>query len=204
MKHDIDTLLFDIGNVLVTWDPRHLYRHTFATADELETFLADVCPPSWNHEMDLGKPFDQAIAERQRMFPRHAALIGRWQSDWEHMLGDEIAEMVALLPALERAGYRLFALTNWSAETFPVARRRYPWLQYFQHIVVSGDVGLAKPDARIFELALMRADRRPPQVLFIDDSAGNVEAAASLGIHAIQFRSASQCVAALRQAGVRV
>ena len=200
----IDTLLFDLGNVLVRWDPRHHYRDRFDTADAMESFLAEVCPPSWNHEMDLGKPFAVAIAERQALFPQHAALIAEWRTGWERMLGGEIDEMVALLPRLEEAGYGLHALTNWSAETFPVARRRFPWLRTFGHITVSGELGLAKPDARIFELALTRADRRPSRVLFIDDSGANVEAAASLGIHAIQFHSPSQCIDALRQDGIRV
>lgn len=200
----IDTLLFDLGNVLVRWDPRNHYRDRFATTDELEAFLTEVCPPSWNHEMDLGKPFAVAIAERQALFPQHAALVAEWGMGWERMLGGEIEEMVALLPVLDHAGYGLHALTNWSAETFPVARTRFPWLRSFRHITVSGDVHLAKPDARIFDLALTRAERHPSQVLFIDDSAVNVEAAASLGIHAIQFRSPSQCIDALRQAGVTV
>ena len=200
----IDTLLFDLGNVLVRWDPRNHYRDRFASTDEMEAFLAEVCPPSWNHEMDLGKPFADAIAERQALIPQHAALIAEWRTGWERMLGGEIEEMVALLPALSHVGYRLHALTNWSAETFPVARRRYSWLRGFQSITVSGEVGLAKPDVRIFELALTRAERRPSQVLFIDDSVANVEAAASLGIHAIPFESPSQCIDALRQAGVTV
>src|SRR5690606_38692784 len=104
----------------------------------MDAFLAEVCPPAWNHEMDLGKPFAVAIAERQALFPEHGPLIAEWGSAWERMLGDEIPATVALLQPLAEAGYALHALTNWSAETFPVARRRYPWLQRFQHIVVSG------------------------------------------------------------------
>ena len=200
----IDTLFFDLGNVLVRWDPRNHYRDGFASAEEMEAFLDEVCPPSWNHEMDLGKPFAVAIAERQALFPQHAALIAEWGTGWERMLGGEIEKMVALLPVLEHAGYGLHALTNWSAETFPVARGRFPWLRRFQHITVSGEVHLAKPDARIFDLALMRAARHPSQVLFIDDNVANVEAAASLGIHTIQFQSPSQCIDALRHAGVTV
>lgn len=197
-----DTLLFDLGNVLVRWDPRNHYRDRFASVDEMETFLTEVCPPSWNHEMDLGKPFAAAIAERQALFPSHATLIAEWQTGWERMLGGEISEMVALLPALERAGYRLYALTNWSAETFPVARHRYPWLSHFRHIVVSGDVGLAKPDPAIFTLALHHANRPAADVLFIDDNQPNVDAALALGLSAVHFTSPGQCQAALRAAGV--
>jgi 2-haloacid dehalogenase len=200
----IDTLLFDLGNVLVRWDPRHHYRDRFSSTDDMEAFLRDVCPPAWNHEMDLGKPFAVAIAERQALFPQHAALIAEWGTDWERMLGGEIEEMVALLPALDYAGYGLHALTNWSAETFPIALERHPWLRRFQHITVSGSVGLAKPDPAIFVLALERIGRPTQQVVFIDDSAPNIAAAASLGMHAIHFQSPSQCIDALRQAGVTV
>ena len=201
---DIDTVLFDIGNVLVRWDPRLLYRDAFASAADLEAFLAEVCPPSWNHEMDLGKPFAQAVAERQQLYPQHGALIARWHSGWEAMLGEENATMVGLLPRLAEAGYRLFALTNWSPETFPVARRRYPWLQHFAQIVVSGEVGLAKPDPAIFHLALRHSARTADRVLIIDDSAANTAAASALGFATITFTDADACLSGLRELGVTV
>jgi len=198
-----DALLFDLGNVLVRWDPRNHYRDRFASADAMEAFLDDVCPPSWNHEMDLGKPFAVAVAERQALFPQHAELIAEWRTGWERMLGGEIAEMVAMLPPLEEAGYALHALTNWSAETFPVARRRYPWLARFERIVVSGEVGLAKPDPAIFCLALEHIGRPAEHVVFIDDSAANTDAARQLGMAAITFTTPGACVDALRALGVR-
>lgn len=198
----IDAVLFDLGNVLVRWDPRNHYRDRFATADAMEAFLEDVCPPSWNHEMDLGKPFAVAVAERQALFPQHAELIAEWRTGWARMLGGEIAEMVALLPPLEEAGYALHALTNWSAETFPVARQRYHWLQRFQHIVVSGEVGLAKPDPAIFALALEHIGRPASQVVFIDDSPANTDTARRLGMAAITFTSPDECLRALRELGV--
>lgn len=200
----IDTLLFDLGNVLVRWDPRKYYRDRFASTDEMEAFLAEVCPPSWNHEMDLGKPFATAIAERQALFPDQAALIGEWRTGWERMLGGEIEDMVAALSRLEDEGYALHALTNWSAETFPVARQRYPWLQRFQHVVVSGEVGLAKPDAAIFSLALEYVARPADHVVFIDDNLPNVDAARALGMSAIHFTSPARCLEQLRALGVRV
>jgi 2-haloacid dehalogenase len=199
----IDAVLFDLGNVLVRWDPRDHYRDRFDSVEDMEAFLAEVCPPAWNHEMDLGKPFAVAIAERQALFPQHAALIAEWRTGWERMLGDEIADMVALLPALAHAGYALHALTNWSAETFPVARRRHGWLQRFEHIVVSGEVGLAKPDPAIFALALEHIARPASQVVFIDDSAINTAAARQLGMATITFTTPAACVDALRALGVR-
>jgi 2-haloacid dehalogenase len=199
----IDAVLFDLGNVLVRWDPRHHYRDRFDSIEAMEAFLAEVCPPAWNHEMDLGKPFATAIAERQARFPQHAALIAEWRTGWEQMLGGEIAEMVALLPALQSAGYALHALTNWSAETFPVARARYPWLARFESIVVSGDVGLAKPDPAIFSLALEHIGRPADRVAFIDDSAANTDAARQLGMAAVTFTTPETCVDALRALGLR-
>lgn len=199
----IDTLLFDLGNVLVRWDPRHHYRDRFATEAEMEAFLAEICPPAWNHEMDAGKPFATAIAERQALYPAWAEHIAEWQSGWTRMLGEPLHEMVELLPAWRAAGYRLFALTNWSAETFPLARARFPWLDTaFEHVVVSGEVGVAKPDPAIFALALERAARPPAQVLFIDDSPVNTAAARRLGLATITFESPAQCREEMARLGV--
>lgn len=200
----IDTLLFDLGNVLIVWDPRRLYRRHFATEAEMDAFLTDVCPLSWNHEMDLGKPFATAVAERQRLHPAWAPLIAEWQSGWEHMLGPAIEEMVAALPRLRAAGYRLVAVTNWSAETFPIARARHPWLdEQFDHHVVSGELGIAKPDPAFFEAALSTAGCRPEQALFIDDNAANTAAAERLGIAAITFTSPDACLEALDALGIK-
>ena len=148
-----DALVFDLGGVLVDWNPRYLYRPLFAGDDAaMEDFLARVCPPEWNLEMDAGRPFAEAVAERQRLFPEHAHHIALWHTSWPQMLRDQIPETVELLAALRDRGHRLVALTNWSAETFPIARRRFPFLDWFEDIVVSGEVKLAKPDPRIFEL----------------------------------------------------
>lgn len=199
----ITTLVFDLGNVLIRWDPRNHYRDRFPTTEAMESFLSDICPPSWNHEMDLGKPFATAVSERQQLFPDWVELIGEWQTGWERMLGESIEEMVTLLPHLEQAGYRLHGLTNWSAETFPIARARFPWLARFDHITVSGEIGVGKPDPAIFQLALSRAGATPDRTVFIDDSPVNVAAARALGIHGITFTSPAQCIAALRGLGVR-
>lgn len=200
----IDAVLFDLGNVLIRWDPRLHYGGRFATDAEMEAFLADVCPGSWNHEMDLGKPFAQAIAERQVLFPHHAALIAEWKSGWERMLGGAIDESVTLLADLRDQGYRLAALSNWSAETFPVARARYEFLDLFEHIILSGEEGLAKPDPAIFRLAVERAQFSPPRTVFIDDSAANVEAARGAGLQSVLFTTPAQCREDLRALGVKV
>lgn len=188
-----DTVLFDLGAVLVDWNPRYLYRAHF-NGDEaaLERFLAEVCPSDWVREMDAGKPIRRAIAERSEKFPQHGRLIALWLSDWETMLRDAIPETVAILTELRRRNTRLYALTNWSAENFPVALRRFEFLAWFQDIVVSGQVGLAKPDPKIFQLAIARCALRPERTVFIDDSAANVEAGRAAGLHAIQFHTPAQ------------
>ena len=132
--------------------------------------------------MDAGRPFAEAVAERQQLFPEHAGLIALWKDGWEQMLRDAIHDTVAVLAELRERGHRLVALTNWSAETFPVARARFAFLQWFEDIVVSGEVRLAKPDPRIFQLAIERNRLDPARTLFIDDSSINVEAARGTGL----------------------
>jgi len=187
---NVNALLFDLGGVLIDWDPRYLYRPLFQGDDAaMERFLAEVCPPEWNRQMDAGRPFDDAIAERQHLYPQHAHLIGLWKIGWSQMLGEQIHETVAVVDALRKRGRRLYALTNWSAETFPVARDRFDFLQWFEDIVVSGEVNLAKPDPRIFELTLERCGLTPESTLFVDDMRPNVEVARGLGLHALHFEN---------------
>ena len=189
-KARIDTILFDLGAVLIDWNPRYLYRQHFK-GDEaaMEHFLAEIVPNEWNRSIDAGRTFDEAVAERIKLHPTHADLIRLWRDGWPKMLADEIPGSVAILGELRDRGYRLYALTNWSAETFPLARERFGFLQWFEDIVVSGEVKLAKPDARIFELAIERCRLDPGSTLFIDDSPHNVEAGRDAGLHALHFRN---------------
>ena len=155
----------------------------------MERFLAEITPGTWNHEMDLGKPFAQAIAERAVLHPQHAELLGEWKSQWERMLGGAIDESVTLLAELRQAGYRIAALTNWSAETFPVARERFPFLGWFEDIVISGVEGIAKPDPAMFALALQRTGFVAERTVFIDDNLPNIEGARAIGMHTVHFSS---------------
>ncbi len=184
----MDTVLFDLGAVLIDWNPRYLYRPLFG-GDEaaMERFLAEVVPPEWNHQIDAGKPFADAIAERIRNHPDHAEFIALWKDDWTKMLREPIAESVAILGELRQRGRRLYALTNWSAETFPLARAKFGFLDWFEDIVVSGEVKLAKPDPRIFALTIRRCRLDPARTIFIDDSPRNVEAGRNAGLHALHF-----------------
>lgn len=199
----MDTVLFDLGAVLIDWNPRYLYRPLF-NGDEkaMEHFLAEIVPGWWNHDIDAGKTFAEAVAERIRAHPEHAAMIALWKDGWEKMLRDEIAGSVEILGELRNKGHRLHALTNWSAETFPIARHRFEFLKWFEDIVVSGEVGLAKPDPRIFALTIERCRLEPARTLFIDDSLRNVEAGRNAGMHALHFRDPDQLRADLNRLGM--
>lgn len=181
-----EAVIFDLGGVLVDWNPHHLYRHLIPDEAERCRFLAEVCPQSWNERQDAGRPVAEATAERAALFPEHAELIAAYYGRWEEMLAGAVAGSVAVLEALHARGVPLYALTNWSAELFPVARRRFEFLQRFRGIVVSGEEKLIKPDAAIFELLCRRHGLTPARTAFIDDNPANVEAARRLGfvVHA--------------------
>lgn len=184
-------VVFDLGGVLIDWDPRHLYRQLFDNAAEMEAFLADVATPAWNAEQDAGRPWADAVAALVAAHPRQRALIEAFHERWPETLAGEIPGAVDVLAELRQAGVRLYALSNWSAETFPVARSRFPFLEWFDGVVISGDVGSIKPDARIFEHLMRRYSIVPHQAVFVDDAAANVQAAAALGFSAIHFRDAA-------------
>lgn len=184
----MNTVLFDLGAVLIDWNPRYLYRPLFGGDDAaMERFLTEIVPPEWNQEIDAGKPFAEAVAERIRDHPQHAELIALWKNGWTKMLREPIGESVAILGELRQRGHRLYALTNWSAETFPLARAKFGFLDWFEDIVVSGEVKLAKPDPRIFALAIERCRLNPASTVFIDDSPRNVEAGNNAGLRALHF-----------------
>lgn len=187
MTPEIDAVIFDLGGVLIDWDPRHLYRRLFDDADAMETFLAEVCAPAWNLEQDRGRPWAAAIAELAALHPDKADLIAAYRGRWPEMLNGAIAGTVAILESLDDAGIPLFALTNWSAETYPHAEQLYPFLGRFRAVVVSGRIGLIKPDAAIYHHAIARFGVDPTRTLFIDDSAKNVAGAEAVGLRALRF-----------------
>jgi 2-haloacid dehalogenase len=184
----IDAVVFDLGGVLIDWNPRHLYRQIFREdVDGMERFLAEVCTQAWNEKQDAGRSWEEAIAEATASHPKDAGLIKAYRERWEEMLGGPLADSVKVLDELRGSGIRLYALTNWSQHTFPFALARYPFLQWFEDIVVSGREGLIKPDPAIFKLLMSRFGIEANRSVFIDDSLKNVEAASQLGYHAIQF-----------------
>jgi len=186
-------VVFDVGGVLLQWDPRHLYRKLFAGDDAaMEHFLGNVCTEEWNERQDAGRTFADAAAELLPAHADQAHLIHAFGRRFDEMIPGAIEETVDILRELKRAGVPLYAVTNWSAETFPSAQNRFDFLAEFDGIVVSGEEGVIKPDPRIFRILLDRYDIPAHAAVFIDDNPANAEAATNLGIHGIHFRSPQQ------------
>ena len=184
------TVVFDLGGVLIDWDPRRAYRLMGGAEDEIDHFLEHVATSEWNHQFDAGRPFADGIAERTERFPEHAAWIEAWWSRWPDMLVGPKDDTVAVLRDLRGRGGPLYALTNWSAETFPIARERFDFLEWFDGIVVSGEVGVAKPDPAIYRRLTSDFGVDPADAVFIDDVERNVEAARAAGLHGVHFTGA--------------
>ncbi|MEZ5933743.1 MAG: HAD family phosphatase [Alphaproteobacteria bacterium] len=199
---DQPVVIFDLGAVLIDWNPRHLYRKLFEDEAAMEAFLRDVCTPAWNAEQDRGRTWREAVELLVAEHPQHRDLIQAYRERWHEMLNGPIDGSVAILERLDEGGYELHALTNWSAETFPFARERYAFLERFRTILVSGEERLMKPDPAIFELMLARIGHAAERCLLIDDSAKNVEAASRLGFDVIHFSSPAQLEAELAGRGI--
>jgi 2-haloacid dehalogenase len=183
----VRAVVFDLGGVLIDWDPRHLYRKLLADEAAVEEFLATVCTPEWNAEQDRGRPFAEGVAELTERHPAHAAAIAAYSERWAEMLAGEIPGSVAVLAELRAAGMPRYALTNWSAETFGIARERFGFLDWFCGVLVSGEERMIKPDPRFFRLLVERFGLVPGTTFYVDDSAANVEAARALGFDAVRF-----------------
>ncbi|WP_248752698.1 HAD family phosphatase [Pseudomonas sp. MWU15-20650] len=203
----IRAVVFDFGGVLFDWSPQHLYRQLITGEDERQWFLDNICTQAWNTEQDAGRTLAEGTRVLIDQYPHHQTLIQAYYDRWHEMLRGPLPEGVAILEALHQAQMPLFGLTNWSAETFPYARANYPFLHCFRDIVVSGELKLIKPDAAIYHASLeqVRAhlpDIQPREVVFIDDVAGNIEAAVALGWQGIHHVSAERTAARLRELGV--
>jgi 2-haloacid dehalogenase len=195
--------VFDVGGVLLDWNPRHLYRELFGSDEEaMEIFLADVCSPAWNLSLDAGKPFADGVAELSRRFPNHAALIGAYDLRWEDMVRGAFEDTVDLARRLKAKGFPLYALTNFSREKMALVRPRYDFFTLFDAMVVSGDIGIVKPDPAIYRHLLNRFALVADETLFIDDSDVNVAAAADAGLRAVRYHSAPQLGAELIRSGL--
>jgi 2-haloacid dehalogenase len=201
-SNPIQAIVFDFGGVLLDWNPRNLYRRLFDDPRRMEEFLSEIHFAEWNHEQDKGRPFAEAVAELSSRYPQHAGLIRHYHERWEESVSGLIPGSVEILRQLKQHGRRVYGLSNWSAETFPMARRKYDVFDLLDGYVISGDVGVAKPDPAIFRLFTDRFGCVASACLFIDDAPVNIEAAKGLGFQTILFRSAEQLAADLRQLGL--
>ena len=184
--------VFDLGGVLVDWNPRYLYRKLFdGDTEAMEEFLATVCTQSWNEQQDAGRPFAEACASLKLAHPHRAQLIDAWFLRYDEMLAGPISGTVDILTKLNSHNVLLYALSNWSVETFPVALKRFEFLQWFSGVMLSGEVKLLKPDPRIFKLFLETFAIDPALTVYIDDREPNVEAATACGMHGILFTDAT-------------
>jgi len=173
--------------VLIDWNPRHLYRKLIADEAAMEDFLATVCTQAWNERQDAGRTFAEAAAPLRAQHPQHAALIDAYGARFDEMMRGPIEGSVIILETLHRQGVPLFALSNWSRETFPMAERRFEFLKLFRGRVISGEVGMIKPDPRIFQHLLERHRIKAADAVYIDDNPRNAAAATALGLHGIHF-----------------
>lgn len=194
--------VFDVGAVLIDWNPRYLYRKLFDDEAAMETFLATVCTPAWNLEMDAGRPWDEAIAELVARFPDQAPLIRAFRDRWPEMVSGPLDDTVDILAALKAAGRPLYAITNFSAEKFAFERARRHFFAWFDGIVVSGEIGCIKPAPEIYHRLLDTHGLDAADCLFIDDTPANVEGARAVGMHVHHFTGAAGLRAALEACGM--
>ena len=184
-------VVFDLGNVLIDWNPRYLYSKIFPTETEVEWFLENICDEEWNAKHDAGQPFSTGIAELSNLHPQFSAQISNWYGRWEEMLGGPLDDTVEILAELKKKQVPLFILSNWSAETYPIAEAIYDFLHWFDGKIISGEIGKIKPDPDIYKLLIETYDLTPDNTVFIDDKLANVEAAEDSGIHGIHFHNAA-------------
>ena len=183
------TIVFDLGGVLMDWDPRYLYSQIFSDPDEMEFFLREVCSPYWNAQTDVDKSFLDAIDELVPKFPQYEKQIRAYYPRWEEMIRGEISGTVEILRDLKEAGYPLAALSNWSSETFPRVKDQYEFLSWFTPLVVSGYIGYKKPDPEPFQILLHELGQESGDCLFIDDMEDNIQEAKRQGFEVIHFTS---------------
>ena len=195
-------IIFDLGAVLIDWNPRYLYRQLFADEATMEAFFAEVGLSDWNAQQDAGRPFVEAVALLSAQYPHHAAPIRAFWERWPEMLGGAIEGTVEIMRELREREHRLFALSNWSAETYPHAAARFEFLQWFEYVALSGRLKLVKPQPEIYAHLQERLGQPPAECLFIDDSLGNVEAAQQFGWQAIHFTTPEALRAELVQRGI--
>jgi len=202
----IKNVVFDLGGVLVDWNPEYVYLDIFdGDRKKMQWFFNEICTFDWNENQDEGYPLAQASADRIKLFPQYEQLIRIFYDRWEEMLGGQIDGTVAILKRLvANPNYKVVALTNWSAETFPIALKRFEFLHWFDGIVVSGTEKTRKPFLDIYQITLDRYQLNPKKTLFIDDNKRNIKAAQKFGIQTIQFKNSIQLQTSMEVMGIKI
>ncbi len=198
------TIIFDLGGVLIDWNPEYLYTSYFETPDAMEYFLSEICTMEWNEEQDGGRPIEVANKILIDQYPEYTQEILAFYGEWEVMLKGSISKTVEILKAIRKSYDKVYALTNWSAETFPIAQKRFDFLGWFDGILVSGKENLKKPDPRIYQLILERFDLDADSSLFIDDNLRNINAAIKEGISSIHYKNPDQLKEQLVLHGIKI
>ncbi len=204
MPADNPTIVFDVGNVLIRWDPRLLYRDLIPDDEKRDWFMQNVCTAAWNIEQDRGRSWEEAIALLVSQHPEWEAEIRAYDERWHETVPGEIAESVAVLSELKARGEKVYAITNFSREKWAESLIRFPFLQSFDGTIVSAHERLLKPDPSIYRVLLDRYDLAAGDCIFVDDSIRNVEAARSVGMQAVHFVEPIDLRAELRGLGARL
>lgn len=198
-----DTVIFDLGGVLIDWNPDYVYRTIFNDETKMRKFYNEVCTSDWNEEQDGGRGLQEATEELVARFPHEENNIRAYYGRWEEMLKGEIEPTVKVLQKIrDSKKYRLYALTNWSGETFPIALKRFEFLQWFDGRLVSGDEKMRKPYKEIYDLLLRRFNINPETAVYIDDNERNLVVPKEMGIYTIHFKSATQLEEELQKLGI--
>jgi len=202
----IDSIIFDLGGVLIDWNPEYVFLDVFkGDREKMQWFFDNICTNEWNESQDAGYPMAKATEERVALFPEYEDLIRMFYDRWVDMLGDAIHETVEILDELKKTNkFKIVALTNWSHETFPMALERFEFLQWFEGIVVSGEEKTRKPFKEIYVITLNRFDITPQNSIFIDDNLRNIEAANQLDINGIHFKNTETLVQQLKSYNIHL
>ena len=200
----IKNIIFDLGGVLIDWNPEYVYLDVFnRDKKKMNWFFKTICTEKWNLNQDAGYPLEKATNDLIKLYPRHKSHIEMYYGRWEEMLGGEIKKSVWILKKLI-SQFEVYALTNWSNETFPVALKRFKFLYLFKDIIVSGKEKLIKPDPKIFELAAIRFKIKPSETIFIDDNLKNIISAKKMNFITHHFKNPEKLIIDLNKYGIKI
>jgi 2-haloacid dehalogenase len=203
MSQKIETVIFDLGGVLIDWNPKYLYRKILKDEEKVNWFLENICTSEWNDQQDAGRSFEDATSELIKKHPEWEEAISAWYGRWKETIQGPIHGTVEILKSIKASQkYRLYALTNWSAETFPWAKDNFDFLHWFEGIVVSGEEKTRKPFPEFYQILFDRYNVDVSKAIFIDDNYKNVEGAEKIGLKTIHFNSPAQLHTELTNFGV--